>query len=229
LVTPAISSVAVNVEVTVAAAPVTLIDVGANVNAVSRGAVESVVEVTDNVGVSPLAASPVLSRSNVLPAASATKTEVTVHVPASLKRGNVIAAEPVFEVAAAKVAVPTWLVLPEGASRTTWKKFAPARSSLTVKFTFTFADAAVVSIEAGVIDKALILGGVLSTADDTSRAVGKPRAATPALSRKSVLPAESARKMYATFQVPCGLNCGKVTTAESVIDVLGGLKTLKVR
>jgi len=51
----------------------------------------------------------------------------------------------------------------------------------------------------------------------------------PLVSRNSELPAESTMKTYARFQVPDGLNLGKVIDTESVAGVLGGLRNLNAR
>jgi hypothetical protein len=92
--------------------------------------------------------------------------------------------------------------LPEGLVNTAWNELAPDRSSVTVKFTVTVADAAVVLIELGLKLKAVMFGGVVSRTDVTGRAVANPAVAMPLVSRNRVSPAVSAINTYARFQVP---------------------------
>src|SRR2546426_9502529 len=81
--------------------------------------------------------------------------------------------------------------------------------------------AAVVSIDEELRVKDARAGGVESTTEVTLRLVARPRAASAAVSRKSVLPEASARKRYDNCQVPAGLNRGKGITTELLIRVEG--------
>ena len=208
--------------------PVTLIELGVKPKVVSVGGVVSVVEVTESVVGNPLATRSEVASTNVLQTVSDTNTAVTVHVPASLNRGKLSTIESFTVVFGVKLLVATWVELPEGLTKTAWKKLTHERSSVRVKLAVTLADAAVVSIVAGVKLKAVMFGGVVSAVEETCRAVVKPAAARPLLSRNSVLPAASEINTYARFQVPEVLNRGKLMATESVIDALG-LKLLDAR
>jgi hypothetical protein len=146
----------------VAGAELTLIALGAKLNAVSVGGVVSVAEVTVSVLVNPLFVMSDGPRIKVFPTASDMKMEVTVQAPASPNPGKVTVAELVTEVAAGKLAEAVWLWLPEGLVNTAWKELAPDRSSVSVKLTVTAADPADVLMEAGVKLNAVMFGGVVS-------------------------------------------------------------------
>ena len=77
------------------------------------------------------------------------------------------------------------------------------------------------SIEVGAKRKEPSVGGVESLFDVTVNFVGNPRASSPVESRARVFPAASARKAFPTVQAPGSLNCGKVTFADPLADVVG--------
>jgi len=109
VVTPERSSVAWKLTVTVAGAEETSIEVGVKLNAVRVGGVVSLTDVTDSVLGNPLLVRSAGPRLKVFPTASVMKTALTVHVPASPKRGKVAVAELVTAVAAGKLAEAVWL------------------------------------------------------------------------------------------------------------------------
>ena len=107
-----------------------------------------------------------------------------------------------FEGAGATAAAPMSRSLRNERVESSWlrlvntieKKLAPDRSSVRLKLTVKFADAAVVLTELALKLRAVMFGGTVSETDDNVRAVGKPAAAMPVVSRISVSPAVSAIK-----------------------------------
>src|SRR5437879_381544 len=105
--------------------------VGAKLNEVRLGAVVSVADVTVRVVGKPLPTKNAVSLIVLFPAASAQIPLLSVQVPASLRGGKVMVAEPVADVAGVKLAVADRVWSPDGLVKVTWKKLAPARSSVS--------------------------------------------------------------------------------------------------
>ena len=202
---------------------------GEKVKAVRLGGVMSGADVTLSVVAKPLAARSAVPRTVVFPAASAQIADVILQVPGSLKRGNATITELVTDVAGVKLAVADCTWAPEGLVNAIWKKLAPDRSSVRLKLTAMLAAADDVLMELGLKLRAVMLGAAVSEVDDTVRAVGKPAAMRPGVSRNSVPPALSAIKTYASVQAPAGLKRGKVMGTESVAGLCGGLRLLDDR
>src|SRR5258708_23161652 len=150
-------SVAIKFIVTVAGAPVVLIDDGVKVSVLSVGAV--VLFATLSVVGNALATRSAVASANVFPVTSAQNADTIVHVPGSLKRGKVRTTELVTVAAGVKLAFWDTVCVPEGLSHVIWKKLT-ARLSVAVKFTVTGADANVVSTEVGLKGRAVMFGGV---------------------------------------------------------------------
>jgi hypothetical protein len=101
VLTPVMSSATTGLTSTVP--PSVLREAGEKLNDVRVGGVVSGIDVTLSVVVNPLAASPAVSKNSVFPEASATKTELTVQVPASPNFGKVTTTEPGIFVLGAKL------------------------------------------------------------------------------------------------------------------------------